>query len=95
MSVVIVIISLFLASLTSLLVVILLTLPSHSKAENLFGSNPEISKVAKGMMNDNPHGEVGDDIVSGFGVVIGENGNVSLYPHSTVSSHAMQKVLQG
>ena len=88
------IILVLLSILATLLVVMIVSIPSHEKASAVFGKNPDVSRVAKGMMSHEFGDTVSDDSIQGFGFEIDENGEVSLFPHSTISSHSMQKLLQ-
>ena len=94
MEIILVVVTISLSALAAFLVVMIMSIPSHSKAAAVFGKNPDVSRVAKGMMNHEFGDTVSDDGIQGFGFEISENGEVTLFPHSTVSSHSMQKLLQ-
>jgi len=94
MELVIVVVTVSLSSLAAFLVVMIMSIPSHAKASAVFGKNPNVSRVAMGMMSHEFGDTVSDDSIQGFGFEIAENGEVTLFPHSTVSSHSMQKLLQ-
>lgn len=94
MEIILLVITVLLSILSGLLVLILITIPSQTKARVVFGENPEVADVAKGMMSSEFSDTASDDTIQGFGFEIEDNGEVKLYPHSTVSSHSMQKLLQ-
>jgi len=82
------------AGLSVLLLLIIWTLPNKEQAQTIFGTDPKISDIAAGRMGVDFSAEINDDRILGFGVDIDESGDIILYPNSTVSSHAMHKLLQ-
>lgn len=94
MQVILIVVTISLSCLAAFLVVMIMSIPSHAKAAAVFGKNPDVSRVAMGMMSHEFGDTATDDNIQGFGFEILENGEVTLFPHSTVSSHSMQKLLQ-
>lgn len=70
-----------------------ITLPSKSQAEPLLG-DATAKQVIDGKMDQNFDNGAKDDRKHGFGVKIDKDGNVIFTPNSTISSHAMRKVLE-
>ena len=94
MEVLLLIATVSLSCLAAFLVVMIISIPPHAKASAVFGKNPDISRVAMGMMSHEFGDTASDDSIQGFGFEIAENGEVILFPYSTISSHSMQKLLQ-